>query len=139
MELRSFDGRSYVSLTTWKVDDYGVKAAIAVQDLGFAGAYDEVWFFRNAFVSFIQALSQFADKHEGEAHLESMSPGEAVLSIRSLDIARHVLVEAQVARWHCIRSHPFLNRVSVAFELDPSLLPDVVRNLAAVIAEAKSL
>jgi hypothetical protein len=75
--------------------------------------------------------------HGGEARLESRSPGEAVLSIRRLDAARHVLAEAQVARWQYVRDRPFLNRVSVTFELDPSQLPDVVQSLAAVVDEAE--
>lgn len=133
MEIRSIEGESFVSLTQWKADDYGVKAAIAVRDGEFAGAYDEVWFFRDAFVAFIEALRNLSMTHEGEAKLESMSPGEAILSIRRLDIARHLLAEVQVARWHYIRDHPYLNRVVVTFEPDPMQLPDVVRSLAAVM------
>ncbi len=137
MELRPLDGQSYISLTEWQTDDYGVKATMAVQDCGFAGTYDEVWFFRDAFVTFVQALAQYTVRHEGEARLESMSPGEAVLSIRQLDMARHVLAEAQVARGHYLRDHYFYDRVCVTFELDPSQLPDIMRRLEAVIAEAK--
>lgn len=98
MELRSIDGESSISLTDWEVDDFGVKAAIAVRDHDFAGAHDEVWFAYNASEAFIQALGQFSIAHEGEARLESMedlgadSLGEVVLSIRRLDLARHVLV-----------------------------------------------
>ena len=48
-----------------------------------------------------------------------------------------VLAETPVARWHAVTDRAFLNRVSVTFEIDPSQLPDVVRSLAAVIAEAE--
>jgi hypothetical protein len=98
VELGSIDERSYVSLTHWEADDYGVKAAIAVRDGDFAGAYDEVWFFRKDFAAFVQALREFSVAHKGEARLESMGPGEAVVSISRLDAAGHI-------RWRC-RSHP---------------------------------
>ena len=50
-----------------------------------------------------------------------------------MDSARHVLMEAQIARGHYLRGHYFENRVSVTFELDLSRLPDIVRSLVAVI------
>lgn len=139
MEIRSFDGKSYISLKVRKADDYSVMAGIAVQDLSFAGAYDEVGFFRGAFATFIQALEDVINEHEGEARLESMSPGEAILSIHHLGVTRGVVIEVQVARWHYVCDRQFLNRVSVAFELDSSQLPNVVSSLAVVIAEAKPL
>lgn len=140
MEIRSSDGKSYVSLTGRKVDDYAVMAAIAVQDLSFAGAYDKVGFFRDAFAAFIRSLEDIADEQEGEARLESMSPEEAILSIRPIrrfGVTLCALVEVQVGRWHYVCDRQLFNRVSVAFELAPSLLPDVVRSLAAVITEAE--
>lgn len=137
MEFRSADGRSFVSLTISKADDYSVMAAIAARDLSFAGAYDEVGFFRDRFAAFIRALEDVTDGHEGEARLESMSPGEAILSVRRLGKDRCMLIEAQVARLHYVCDHGLYNRVSVGFELDESQLPDIVRRLAAVIAEAE--
>jgi hypothetical protein len=92
---------------------------------------------REAFSAFIQALAHFTHTHDGEARLESMIPDEAVLSIRRLDMARHLLAEAQVGCWHYVRGRAFFNRVSVTFELDPSQLPDIVRSLAAVIDDAE--
>jgi NAD(P)-dependent dehydrogenase (short-subunit alcohol dehydrogenase family) len=97
MELRSIDGESSISLTEWEADDIGIKAAIAVRDGTFTGASDEVWFFRDAFAAFVRALDHLIKRHEGDARLDSMSPEEVLLSIRSLDSARHVLVEAQIA------------------------------------------
>lgn len=135
VELRSLDGQSSISLTEGQADDFGVKVAMAVKDGDFAGAYDEVWFFRDAFAAFIRALSQFTVDHDGEVRLESMSTDEALLSIRRLDAARHVLAEARVSRGRYLRDHYFLDRVSVTFELDPSQLPDAVRGFAALIGE----
>ena len=137
MEIRPIDGESYISLTHWDVGDDGMMAAMAVRDGDFAGAYEKVSFFRTDFAAFIEALAAFTVAHEGEARLESISPGEAVVYIRRLDAAHHVLAEVQVSRWHYVRARGFRNQVSVAFELDPSQVPDVARNLAAVIAEAK--
>ena len=137
MEIGSLEGKSSISLTHWEADDYGVKAAIAVQNGDFAGAHDEVWFFRDDFAAFVQALRTFILAHKGEVRLESMSPGEAVVSISRLDAAGHILVEVQVSRWQYVRDRSFRNLVSVAFELDPSQLPDCVRSLAAVYAEAQ--
>lgn len=140
MEFRELDGQSSVSLTNWKRNTtdagfYSVQATITVQSYGFTGTYDEVWFFQDEFAAFVQALRQFTRAHEGEARLESMSPKEAMVSVRRLDAAAHVLIEVQVARWLFHRNRSFLNSVSVAFELDPSQLPTAVDTLAAVIAE----
>ena len=136
-EIRSIEGDSYLSLTQWEADDFGVKAAIGVRDGEFAGAYDRVWFFRDKFATFVQARAEFTVAHEGEARLESMSPGEAIVSIRRLDAARHILAEVQVSRWHYVRGRLFRHLVSVMFEVDPSHRPEAVRSLAAVIAEGK--
>jgi hypothetical protein len=133
MELRSIDGESSISLTEWEADDIGIKAAIVLRDGSFTGASEEAWFFRDALGAFVRALEHFTVRHEGEARLESMSPEEAMLSIRPMDSARHVLVEAQIARGHYLRGQHVENRVCVTFELDPSRLPDIVRSLAAVI------
>jgi len=135
MEFRSIDGQSYIALTEWEADDYGVKAAVAIRDGDFAGANHEVWFFRDAFVAFVQALRKFSDTHEDEAQLESMSPNEAALSIRHFDLARHVVVEAQLSYGHFIRVRSVDNQVAVIFELDPSRLPDVVHSLEAIISD----
>ena len=153
MELRSIDGESSISLTEWEADDIGIKAAIAVRAGAFTGASGEVWFFRDAFTACVRALEHLTVRHGGEARLESMSPEEVTLSIRPMDSARHVLVEAQIARGHYLRGHYLRghylrghylrghylrghyseNRVCITFELDPSRLPDIVRSLAAVI------
>jgi hypothetical protein len=137
VEIGSIEGKAYISLTQWEADDYQVRAAIAVREGDFAGAMERVWFFRKDFVAFVQALREFSVAHKGTARLESMSPGEVVVSISRLDLAGHILVETQVSRWQYVGDRPFRNLVAVAFELDPSQLPDVVQNLAAVIAKAQ--
>jgi hypothetical protein len=137
VELRSIDLQACISLTAWRVDDTLVKVAMAVQDGDFTGGNEPVYFFRDAFAAFIEALEHFSRDHAGEARLESVNPGEAMLSIRPIDAARHVLAEAQVARGHYLRDHYYWDCISVAFELDPSQLPDIVRSLAAVIASAE--
>ncbi|HEX9056401.1 MAG TPA: hypothetical protein VF818_02625, partial [Ktedonobacterales bacterium] len=103
---------------------------------GFTGASKAVWFFRDAFEEFVRALRKFTNDHDGDLRIESINPGEAMLSIRQLDPARHVLAEAQVARGHYLCDRYFYDRVCVTFELDPSQLPDIVRGLESVIAEA---
>lgn len=61
-----------------------MKAAIAIRDGDFARAYDQVWFFREDFAAFVQALRAFSVAPKGVARLESMSPGEAVVTIGRL-------------------------------------------------------
>lgn len=139
MEFLSIDGKSYIALTEWEADHYGVKAAMVVRDGDFAGANHQVWFFREAFVAFVQALREFTDAHQGEARLESMSPNEAALSIRRFDLAGHVVAEARLSHGHFVRSRSVDNQVSVTFELSPSRLPDIVHALEAVISDAESV
>jgi hypothetical protein len=98
MEIWSIDRDASISLTEWEIDDYGVKVAMAAQNGTFAGANEEVWFFRDRFAAFTQALGAFALERDGEVHIESMSPGEGVLTIRRLDLARHILVRRSSSR-----------------------------------------
>ncbi len=154
MELRELDGNSSISLTNWQwaknfYGMYGVQATITLQSYGFSGTlsgtYKQVWFSKNEFAAFAQTLQQFTRNHEAEARLESkwmsaesaMSPEGVIVSIRRLDIAAHVLVEAQLSMWLLHRDRSFLNSVSVAFELEPSQLPSTVEALAAVLAEGE--
>jgi hypothetical protein len=137
VELGSIEGKSSISLIRWEASDWVVQATVAIRNDDFAGAYHKVRFFREDFAAFVQALREFSVAHKGEARLESINPDEAVVSISRLDGAGHILVEAQVSRWQDVRDRSFRNLVSFAFELDPSQLPDVVRSLAAIIAEAQ--
>lgn len=150
MELRELDGKSSISLTNlrWAKNFYGmygVQATITAQSYGFSGTYKQLWFTKDEFAAFVQALQRFTRNHEGEARLESkwmstesiMSPEGAVVSVRRLDTAAHVLVEAQLSSSLLHRDRNFLNSVSVAFELDPSQLSATVEALAAVLAEGE--
>ncbi len=154
MELRELDGKSSISLTNWQWAEnfygmYGVRATITAQSYGLSGTlsgtYEQLWFSKEEFAAFVQALQGFTCKHEGEARLESkwkstesiMSPEGVVVSVRRLDRAAHILVEAQLSMWLLHRDRYFLNSASVAFELDPSQLSATVEALAAVLAEVE--
>lgn len=137
MELWEIDHRASISLSWTKVDYGGVHAKIRVQDGDFTGSNKLVYFLDDAFRAFIAALDHFTQHHEGEARLESANPGEFLLSIRTLDTARHVLLEAQVAHDHFLRDHLHWDRVWVTFELAPSVLPEIVQSLTALMAGIK--
>jgi hypothetical protein len=94
------------------------------------------WVERGVLAEFARQLRQLEDLRQGSASLESMSPGELELDIRSLDPAGHMGVFGQVAH-SCYGGAGGPHRSEVAFGLAfcPSELPALVREFEALVAE----
>ena len=94
---------------------------IRVSAAGFAG-HNDMWVLASALRSFCQSLTALERDRRGEAVLESISPDELRLVIRSVDSCGHMAVEGttgyQVQREH---SRPW-HSVTFGFEFDPSQL-----------------
>jgi hypothetical protein len=105
----------------------------------FRGVHPRAWVAASALLKFIEDLEELDRTRSGEATLQSMSPGEFDLTIRTADALGHLLVTASVAHARYVGSKPIRIRDSAAisFELDSSLLGDTVssfRGLSADIA-----
>ncbi len=94
---------------------------IRVSAAGFAG-HNDLWIRAPALRSFCQALIVLERDRWGEAVLESISPDELRLVVRSVDSRGHMLVEGstgyEVQREN---SRPW-HSVDFGFEFDPSQL-----------------
>jgi hypothetical protein len=99
---------------------------VRVSSGGFSG-HNDLWVLASALRSFCQGLVILERDRRGEAVLESMSPEELRIMVRSLDSFGHMLVEGstggQVYREHARPWHS----VTFGIEFDPSQL---VRALA---------
>ncbi len=94
---------------------------IRVLAAGFAG-HNDLWVFADAFRSFCQALIKLERERRGEAVLDSMSPEELHLVIRSVDSLGHMSVEGSTG-CHVMREHSeHWHSVTFGFEFDPSQL-----------------
>ena len=64
---------------------------------GFLGDI-QTWVARHDWFAFAQALGVLEQRRTGEANLQSMSPGELKLTVKSLDRAGHLGIEGAIAR-----------------------------------------
>src|SRR5262245_29285611 len=72
---------------------------IQVAQSTFRGEYDGVWVAAPAFRDFLSELQTLVTSRQGSAQLESMSPGELILEVRSTDRAGHMAASGQLGRW----------------------------------------
>jgi hypothetical protein len=93
---------------------------------GFMGTGSS-WIARDVWQRFLRELEHVEDRREGEAAVESMSPGELRLRICVTDRAGHVAVNGQVRTpaFHDVRWQ------FGAIQFDPSLLPPLLAELRA--------
>jgi hypothetical protein len=100
---------------------------IRISSAGFTG-HSNVWVLADSLRSFCRALLALERDRRGEATIESISPGELKLKIRSVDSLGHMTIEGSTG--HSIQRRCVRTWHSVAFglEFDPSQL---VRAVAA--------
>ena len=99
---------------------------------GFSGE-STAWVDAAALASFVEQLQALEQGRQGSAQIESMSPGEFVLSIWSVDRRGHLAVGGRVLRHiHGHDAGPYPHVVEFSFEFDPSFLPSVVAAFQAI-------
>jgi hypothetical protein len=90
---------------------------------GFTGRID-TWLLRQAWVCFCDQLERLEQSRQGEATVESISPQELRLVVRSIDHAGHMGAEGLVGY------RGFMGETLLSFsvmQFDPSSLPNLVR------------
>ena len=101
------------------------RLAVLVTSSGFSGR-GHPWVTEAALRSFCAALVALEHNRRGEAAMESMSPGELVLRIGSVDSCGHMAVEGSIGcHVHRDHSNPW-HAVHFGFEFDPSQLTTAV-------------
>jgi hypothetical protein len=111
-----------------------VRVVARMRLAAFAGAI-ETWIKRDAWATFRTQLEALERIRQGEAILESMSPGELRLRIRTLDRLGHMGVEGEFLHYFYgsgARQPQVVRLQWGALEFDPTLLPRLVAELAVV-------
>ena len=93
---------------------------------GFTG-HNSLWVLAPVLKSFCQSLFALEQHRRGTAVLESISPNELRLVVRSIDSCGHMIVEGTTGFW-VQREHSRLwHSVSFGFDFDPSQLVRAVK------------
>lgn len=91
------------------------------------------WVERRALAVFAEQLRILEERRQGSAVLESMSPGELRLEVRSTDRAGRVAAVGQVGRWFGVGSRePYWSAVAFVVPFCPTELPGLVQELNAL-------
>jgi hypothetical protein len=120
------DSGDFVSIE--RCDDDGpshdVLVIVDVRCRGFTGRID-TWILREAWAAFCDRLDMLEHRRLGEASVESISPKELLLTIRSLDRAGHMGIEGFVG-YRGTNGETLLTFSWLPF--DPSSLPQIARD-----------
>jgi hypothetical protein len=91
------------------------------------------WVELRVLAAFAEALRALEERRQGSAALESMSPGELQLEVRSTDRAGHMAAVGQVGWWLSVGSgEPYWSAVAFRVPFCPSELPALVREFSAL-------
>jgi hypothetical protein len=134
MRLDSENG-DFVELNRQHDDAADVFVTVSVSRAGFA-ATAEAWILAEAWHSFAQQLSVLEERRQGEARVESISPGELLLVVKSADRAGHLGVEGHVG------TRTYDTDVSMRFSMfafDPSQLAAFASQARDISADVAAL
>ncbi len=135
------DGEDYLELAVAErgatVHDAGdTRFAVRVRVSGMCTvltAESLCWVDLVALATFAGQLRVLEERRQGSAALESMSPGELRLEVRSTDRAGHMAAVGQVGRWLGVGSgEPYWSAVAFRVPFCPTELPALVREFAAL-------
>jgi hypothetical protein len=106
---------------------FAVRVRVTSKDTVFTGE-TWCWVERRVLSAFAQQLRELEERRQGPAALESMSPGELKLEVRSTDRAGHVAAFGQVGHW-CYggADAPHWSAVTFGIPFCPSELAALVR------------
>jgi hypothetical protein len=109
--------------------DVRLRVRLTCEDFTGAGSS---WIGQDAWQHFLRELERLADRRDGEAVVESISPRDLRLRFCATDNAGHVAVDGQVRT----RSVGDLRWQFGAIQFDPSLLPRLFDELRAARSES---
>lgn len=91
------------------------------------------WIELRMLVAFAEQLCALEEQRQGSAALQSMSPDEFQLEIRSIDPIGHMAAVGQVGHWfHTGSGDPYWSDVKFRVPFCPSELPTLVREFRAL-------
>jgi hypothetical protein len=135
MRINSDDKTRHIALELIEAEQTLLSGKVRVfVDFGGFTARATVWLERDEIDGWMRALESLDKARTGRARLESMSPGELILTVSAMDVAGHLLLECALLQRVYVRNRWIELRMQGAFELDPTCLPDVVVGLRAISA-----
>jgi hypothetical protein len=133
VKIESLDRKSFIVLRfEERGDDRLPSRRLAIESqLGdFSGHYDHVWVEQAQLERFVAEVKQLERTRRGSAALEAMSPEELLLRINVIDVTGRVAVTVQLRRQGYVGQKHQRFGVEGGFELEPSTLPALVRELS---------
>lgn len=139
MRIQSEDGSHFIELLQQEVNLlHHPSTCVQIEGSahGFSAIMNHIWLSADDMHVFLTELVRLEHLREGSATLASMSPEDAVLSLQTVDRAGHMIATLDLTRHTSTISQPVMQRLSLAFEIDVSLLPQVVRQFRQLIPPA---
>ncbi|GER89027.1 hypothetical protein KDW_31890 [Dictyobacter vulcani] len=138
MRIQSEDDLHFIRLTLQEVNVLyypSVRVQIEASAHGFSASMDSVWWSIDDMHVFLTDLVRLEQQRAGTAVLVSMSPSEAILSFQSVDRVGHMIAKIDLTRSVFISSgaQSIDQHLSVAFDIDVSLLPTLIRSFEQLI------
>src|SRR5436190_11538005 len=124
----SCDSDYYLAIERAAPSGDDILAVVEVRCPGFSGHID-TWILREAWVDFCKRLAALDERRRGEAVVESISPGEFRLVVRSTDSAGHMAIEGLLG-YRGVHGATLLTFSPMSF--DPSTLPTLVLEAQAI-------
>jgi len=105
-----------------------LRLLVEVRCPGFTGRID-TWVLREAWIAFAEGLAALDERRQGEAIVESITPQEFRLVVRSTDSAGHMAIEGLLG-YRGVHGETLLTFSPMSF--DPSSLPALVLEARAI-------
>ena len=124
----SCDSDYYLSIERAEPSDDDLLVIVEVRCSGFNGRID-TWISRETWIEFCNQLRVLAERRQGEATIESISPNELRLTVRSIDRAGHMAIEGLLG-YRGVHGETLLTFSPMSF--DPSTLPTLLAEARAI-------
>lgn len=115
-------------------EDFHIGVKVNVN--GFVAYKDSIGINTESFGVFLKQLKAFQQYENGEAILDSMSPGEFQMRLRATGKRYHVVVQGQISRTIYQAESALLNTLQFAFRVDSSYLKGIVSDFEALLENA---
>ena len=136
MRIQSEDGSRFIQMTLQEVGPPcypSVSVQIEACANGFSATVNEVWLEADTMRVFLTELERLECHRSGTTSLASMGPGEADLSLQTIDRAGHMIARLDLSRHIFIDRQDAKQSLSITFEIDVSLLPRMIRQFKQLI------
>jgi hypothetical protein len=141
LEICSLDNSASVVISvidteTQHVPSVGVSVTLRGD---FAGSNPHVWYEQAALLGFVRGLKKVEARRDGQAALDSMSPGECVFCVRCVGLRGFILVQVRLSR--IVHFHDAgqseNNQLIVTFEMDREMFHHLIADFGELAAQVK--